>query len=233
MVAKGLLFILSSPSGAGKTSVCKKLLAQDQRLFLSVSATTRPPRPQEQEGRDYVFLSSEVFNSKRQDGHFLESAQVFDHWYGTPREAVEAQLTQGRDVLFDVDWQGGRAIAQKWGGHGVVRIFILPPSLALLEERLRKRAQDTEAVVQRRMARALDEMSHWAEYDYVVVNQDLDETVRGVHHIIQAERLKRSHQPHLFEWMEALKELPPQDALFSQGESDGGLRKPSTSAEVL
>lgn len=198
----GLLLILSSPSGAGKTTVCQKLLAQDSQLSLSISSTTRSPRPHEENGKDYFFLSSENFASQRQAGAFLESAEVFGNWYGTPAQAVENHRCQGRDVLFDVDWQGARAISQKCATHSVVKIFILPPSLSELEKRLRGRAQDTEDVIRKRMERALSEMSHWAEYDYVLVNREIDETVAAVQAIITAERCKRIHQPGLYEWME-------------------------------
>ena len=205
---RGLLFILSSPSGAGKTSVCQGVLATDGQLRLSISATTRAPRPLEREGKDYFFLSPEAFHAEQKKGAFLETAHVFGHWYGTPREAVEKELEKGHDVLFDVDWQGARSIAQKWG-YGVVRIFLLPPSLHALEERLQNRGQDAQAVVQQRMSRALAEMSHWAEYDYVVVNHELAATVRSVQHIIGAERLKRAHQTDLCDW---LAEMTPSEA---------------------
>ncbi|EFX83894.1 hypothetical protein DAPPUDRAFT_47611 [Daphnia pulex] len=209
-MSNGLLIILSSPSGAGKTTVCRRLLAEDERLMLSISATTGPPRAAEKEGMDYFFLSPEAFHAWILEGAFLEYAPVLDNWYGTPREAVQARFAEGKDILFDVDWQGGRAISQKIPER-TVRIFILPPSLKELERRLKGRNQDPEEIIQRRMAQAQQEISHWAEYDYVLVNEDLDETVHNVKSIIQAERLKKNHQRDLFDWVRALEAMPSQD----------------------
>lgn len=187
------MFILSSPSGAGKTTLAERLLANDNQLTLSVSATTRPRRPGETHGKDYYFVSQEEFFRMRDNGEFLEWANVFGHYYGTPRSLVEETLRQGRDVLFDIDWQGAQQLDEV-AGEDVVKVFILPPSRKELEVRLRKRAQDAEEVVQKRMAKADSEMSHWAEYDYVIINYDLDQSEELLRSILFAERLKRRRQ---------------------------------------
>lgn len=190
---RGLMFILSSPSGAGKTTLAARLLEKDRDIVLSVSATTRPRRPGETHGHDYYFVSKDEFARMREAGEFLESANVFDNYYGTPREPVEAALRQGKDVLFDIDWQGAQQLDEV-AGEDVVKVFVLPPSRDELERRLRQRAQDPDDVVNARMAKANSEMSHWAEYDYVIVNFDLDETERLLRSILFAERLKRRRQ---------------------------------------
>lgn len=190
---RGLLLVLSSPSGAGKTTLSKRLLAADGDLCLSVSITTRPARPGEVDGVDYTFVDQAKFDAMKDEGALLEWAQVFDNCYGTPRKPVEELLARGQDVLFDIDWQGAQQLAEKMG-QDVVRVFILPPSVAVLEARLRARGQDSEAVVRRRMEAAIGEISHWAEYDYVLVNADLDESVAGLEAIVDAERLKRERQ---------------------------------------
>ncbi len=190
---RGLMFILSSPSGAGKTTLAERLLNKDDQLTLSISATTRQRRPGEAHGKDYYFVAEEEFTRMRESGEFLESANVFGHHYGTPRSLVEETLRQGKDVLFDIDWQGAQQLDEV-AGEDVVKVFILPPSRAELEERLRKRAQDPEDVVQKRMAKADAEMSHWAEYDYVIINYDLDESEKLLRSILFAERLKRRRQ---------------------------------------
>lgn len=190
---RGLMFILSSPSGAGKTTLAARLLEKDRDIVLSVSATTRPRRPGETHGHDYYFVSKDEFARMREAGEFLESANVFDNYYGTPREPVEAALRQGKDVLFDIDWQGAQQLDEV-AGEDVVKVFVLPPSRDELERRLRQRAQDPDDVVNARMAKANSEMSHWAEYDYVIVNYDLDETERLLRSILFAERLKRRRQ---------------------------------------
>ena len=190
---RGLMFILSSPSGAGKTSLANRLLRKDGEIVLSVSATTRERRPGEAHGQDYYFVSREDFERMRDDGEFLEWANVFGNYYGTPRGAVEETLRQGRDVLFDIDWQGAQQLDQV-AGEDVVKVFILPPSRAELERRLRARNQDPEGVVQKRMAKADAEISHWAEYDYVIVNYELDESEELLRSILFAERLKRRRQ---------------------------------------
>ena len=187
---RGLLLVLSSPSGAGKTTLSKRLLAADAGIAMSVSVTTRRPRSGEVDGKDYIFVDERRFDAMRDNGELLEWARVFDNHYGTPRAWVEAAVASGRDVLFDIDWQGAQQLAEKMLGD-VVRVFILPPSGAVLEERLRNRNQDPPDVVARRMAAASAEISHWAEYDYVVINADLDDSLSGLRSILAAERLKR------------------------------------------
>ncbi len=193
LARRGLMLILSSPSGAGKTTMADRLLKKDGEITLSVSATTRARRPGEVHGRDYYFVSDEEFTRMRQAGEFLECANVFGNSYGTPRAMVEETLSQGRDVLFDIDWQGAQQLDEV-ARDDVVKVFILPPSRDELERRLRKRAQDPEEVVQRRMAKADAEMSHWAEYDYVIVNYDVDESEALLRSILFAERMKRRRQ---------------------------------------
>ncbi len=190
---RGLMFILSSPSGAGKTTLADRLLEKDDELTLSISATTRPRRPGEAHGKDYFFVSEEEFFRMRDNNEFLESANVFGNHYATPRSLVEDTLRQGKDVLFDIDWQGAQQLDEV-AGEDLVKVFILPPSREELEARLRKRAQDPEDVVQKRMAKADAEMSHWAEYDYVIINYDLDESEQLLRSILFAERLKRRRQ---------------------------------------
>jgi guanylate kinase len=190
---RGLMFILSSPSGAGKTTLADRLLTKDGEVVLSISATTRPRRPGEAHGKDYFFVSEEEFMRMRDNGEFMEWANVFGHYYGTPRSLVEETLRQGKDVLFDIDWQGAQQLDEV-AGEDVVKVFILPPSREELERRLRRRAQDPEEVVQKRMAKADAEMSHWAEYDYVIVNYNLDESEELLRSILFAERLKRRRQ---------------------------------------
>lgn len=190
---RGLMFILSSPSGAGKTTLAERLLTKDDEMVLSISATTRQRRPGEAHGKDYYFVSEEEFTRMRDNGEFLEWANVFGHYYGTPRALVEDVLRQGKDVLFDIDWQGAQQLDEV-AGEDLVKVFILPPSREELERRLRQRAQDPEDVVQKRMAKADAEMSHWAEYDYVIVNYDLDESEELLRSILFAERLKRRRQ---------------------------------------
>ena len=187
---RGLLYILSSPSGAGKTTLARRLLAADGSITMSVSVTTRSPRPGEVEGADYIFADQQRFASLRDTGGLLEWAQVFGNFYGTPRAPVMAAIEAGQDVLFDIDWQGAQQLSEKMPGD-VVRVFVLPPSGAALEQRLKTRAQDPPEVVAKRMAAAASEISHWPEYDYVIVNTDLERSVRSVIAILEAERLKR------------------------------------------
>jgi guanylate kinase len=187
---RGVMLVLSSPSGAGKTTIARELLGRTTHLMMSVSATTRPPRPGETDGTDYVFLSDQEFAARLEAGQFLEHASVFGNRYGTPRRPVEAALARGDDVLFDVDWQGTQQLRQS-DGEDLVTVFVLPPSHAELERRLTKRAQDPEEVVRARMAKAAGEISHWAEYDYIVVNSDVETAVRKVEAILTAERLRR------------------------------------------
>lgn len=197
------MLVLSSPSGAGKSTIARAILARDPALTMSVSATTRPPRPGEVDGRDYIFLAVPTFEHMVADGQLLEHATVFDNRYGTPRAPVEAALADGRDVLFDVDWQGTQQLKQN-ARADLVSIFILPPSHEELARRLHTRAQDSDEVVRRRMAKAADEMSHWAEYDYVVVNRVVDESVAAVESILAAERLRRDRQTGLHDFVVAI-----------------------------
>jgi guanylate kinase len=200
---RGLMLVLSSPSGAGKSTIAKALLAQDGELSMSVSVTTRPPRPGEQHGRDYLFIDRESFAAMIAEGALLEYANVFGNCYGSPRGPVEDTLAAGRDVLFDVDWHGTQQLRQN-ARTDLVSIFILPPVRAELERRLRARAQDPEEVVARRMAKAADEMSHWAEYDYIVVNREIATAVAEVKAILAAERLRRERQIGLAEFVKTI-----------------------------
>ena len=190
---RGLMLVLSSPSGAGKTTLSRRLLEIDSKISLSVSATTRAMRPGEEHGKDYHFIGQDDFAAWVADGKFLEHATVFGNRYGTPAHLVNEALTEGRDVLFDIDWQGTQQLKEKMRDD-LVSIFILPPSHDELERRLRTRASDSEEVVAGRMAKAADEISHWPEYDYVIVNTDLDKALADVQAILNAERLKRTRQ---------------------------------------
>ncbi|MBI36183.1 MAG: guanylate kinase [Alphaproteobacteria bacterium] len=190
MTRRGLMLILSSPSGAGKTSISRELLERDRNISLSISATTRPRRPGEVDGEDYIFVDKTTFDLMVNRQELLEHAKVFDHYYGSPRKPVEKTLASGHDVLFDIDWQGTQQLAEKARGD-LVSIFILPPSTAELDRRLHSRAQDSEVVIAERMARAENEMTHWSEYDYVIINISFEESVRKVQNILNAERMKR------------------------------------------
>jgi guanylate kinase len=187
---RGLMIVLSSPSGAGKSTIARALMERDKNLTMSVSATTRAPRPAEVDGKDYFFKDKATFDEMVQSGKMLEHAQVFDNCYGTPKEPVEAALAQGRDVMFDVDWQGTQQLADN-APKDLVRVFVLPPDMEELERRLHSRAQDSEEVVKKRMTEAASEMSHYQEYDYIVVNVDLEESISKVEAILVAERQKR------------------------------------------
>lgn len=187
---RGLLFVLSSPSGAGKTTLSRKLLQREPDMVMSVSVTTREPRPGETDGKDYHFISRAQFDDMVKDGELLEYAEVFGNGYGTPIKPVQDWLADGKDVLFDIDWQGTQQIHARMTDD-LVRVFILPPSAEELRERLIRRAQDTAAVVAKRMAEASNEISHWAEYDYVLINDDLDRCDRAISSILDAERLRR------------------------------------------
>ena len=202
---RGLMLVLSSPSGAGKTSISRALLERDPNLAMSVSVTTRPKRPGEVAARDYHFIGADDFGLMVNRGELLEHAKVFGHYYGTPRKPVEDALAVGRDVLFDIDWQGTQQLAEK-ARDDLVAVFVLPPSTRELEKRLRSRAQDSDTVVAQRMAKAADEMSHWPEYDYVVVNRALEASVREVQAILAAERLRRDRQIGLGDFVKALRE---------------------------
>ena len=200
---RGLLLVMSSPSGAGKTTLSRKLLATDRNITMSVSVTTRSPRPGEVEGRDYFFITKERFAQMRDRGELLEYAEVFGNFYGTPRKPVEEALARGRDVLFDIDWQGTQQLAQAMEDD-LVRLFILPPSADELQNRLINRAQDTSSVVAKRMAEASREISHWPEYDYVIVNDDVNASHDEVMAILGAERLRRRRQTGLTDFVRAL-----------------------------
>lgn len=201
---RGLLLVLSSPSGAGKTTIARRLVDEDPSLTLSVSVTTRPQRRGEVDGRDYQFIDQARFAEMVAQGELLEHAQVFGNCYGTPRRPIEAALAAGRDIVGDLDWQGTRQLAEKVPGD-LVAVFVLPPSLAALKERLRTRAQDSAAVVAGRMAKSAEEMSHWDEYDYVIVNDTVEASVAQARAIITAERLRRRRQPGLAAFVESLR----------------------------
>ena len=201
---RGLLLILSSPSGAGKSTLARRLMEWDASLRFSVSATTRAPRPGEEDGREYYFKTREAFEDMVQSGDMLEHAEVFGNFYGSPRGPVEQAMREGRDTLFDIDWQGGQQIRNSALGRDVVSIFVLPPSIAELEARLRGRAQDSDEVIAGRMAKSQSEISHWAEYDYVIVNRDIDLAFNQLTTILEAERLRRDRQPALADFVRGL-----------------------------
>jgi guanylate kinase len=201
---RGLMFVLSSPSGAGKTTLSRLLIERVQGLALSVSATTRPMRPGEVDGRDYRFVDTATFAAMVKRDELLEWATVFDNRYGTPRAPVEAALSSGRDVLFDIDWQGTQQLREK-ARADVVSVFILPPSAADLESRLHTRAQDSDEVIRGRMDRAAHELSHWAEYDYIIINRNVDEAFAEVNSILKAERLKRERRTGLTAFVRELQ----------------------------
>ena len=199
------MFVLSSPSGAGKTTISRALLEREPELVMSVSATTRPRRPGEVEGEDYFFVDPQTFNELINRRELLEHAKVFGNYYGTPSRPVEQALAAGKDVLFDIDWQGTQQISQN-ARDDLVSIFILPPSVAELERRLNRRASDPADVVAARMAKASEEISHWAEYDYIVVNDDLETSLAGIAAILAAERLKRTRQTGLVDFVKGLRD---------------------------
>jgi len=201
---RGLMFVLSSPSGAGKTTLSRLLMERMPDMRMSVSVTTRPKRPREVEGRDYHFVDKARFSAMEKNGDLLEWATVFENLYGTPRKPVEQALAAGHDVLFDIDWQGTQQLRQR-ARSDVVSVFLLPPSAEALEARLHSRAQDSHEVIRGRMSRASHEMSHWAEYDYVVVNNDLDEAYSKIESILQVERLRRERQMWLSQYVRSLQ----------------------------
>ncbi len=205
MIRRGLLLILSSPSGAGKSTLSRMLMQWDPTMRFSVSATTRPPRPGEADGREYHFRSRADFEAMVAADDMLEHAEVFGNMYGSPRTPVEAAIKAGIDTVFDIDWQGGQQIKQAMRGD-VVSVFILPPSINELDRRLRSRGQDSDAVMAGRMAKSRDEISHWAEYDYVLVNDDLEQTFGHLTTVLEAERLRRERQPALSEFVRRLNE---------------------------
>ena len=196
---RGLMFVLSSPSGAGKTTIAHRLLQEDREIAMSVSVTTRPIRPGETDGVDYHFVERAGFEAMVEAGEFLEWAEVFGHFYGTPKAQIKAGLKEGQDFLFDIDWQGTQQLYQRMETD-VVRVFLLPPSIEALEQRLRSRGTDSDEVIRDRMARARAEISHWDGYDYVVVNDDMDACFEQVHGILQAERLRRARQTGLVDF---------------------------------
>jgi guanylate kinase len=202
---RGLMLVLSSPSGAGKTTLSRMLLKADRNVELSVSVTTRPRRRGEIDGRDYHFIDRGRFQAMAKTGQLLEWAEVFNHWYGTPRRPVERALRAGRDVLFDIDWQGTQQLSEKARGD-IASIFVLPPSIPELERRLHTRALDDEDVIRRRMAKASGELSHWAEYDYVIINDTLNRAFAEVQTILAAERMKRERQPWISTYVRRLQE---------------------------
>lgn len=201
---RGLLLILSSPSGAGKSTLSRRIMQWDPAISFSVSATTRAPRAGEVDGREYYFRTREEFQDLVANGQMLEHAEVFGNFYGSPRGPVEQAMSEGRDTLFDIDWQGGQQIRNSALGRDVVSIFVLPPSMAELERRLRGRAQDSDEVIAGRMAKSRDEISHWAEYDYVLVNRDIDEAEEQLRTILTAERLRRDRQPKMNDFVRGL-----------------------------
>ena len=200
---RGLMLVLSSPSGAGKTSLSRKLLQEDSGTILSISTTTRPKRPSEAVGKDYNFVDEKTFDKMIAGDEFLEYATVFDYSYGTPKKPVEDALNDGKDVLFDIDWQGTQQLSQK-KHDDLVRIFVLPPSMDALHDRLMSRAQDTEKEVQSRMSKAVGEISHWAEYDYVLLNRDFDVCLKEIKTILRAERMRRTRQVGLEDFVNSL-----------------------------
>lgn len=200
---RGLLIVLSSPSGAGKSTISRMLLAADSEVTMSVSATTRPKRPGEKDGLDYHFVDDSEFERMIEAGEFVEWAHVFGYRYGTPKAPVKQALRKGRDILFDIDWQGARQLEPDFGEH-LVTIFLLPPSMSELEQRLRNRDTDSEEVIADRMRRAADEIDHWAEYEYVLVNRDMTACLEQVRAIVTAERSRKSRQTGLVEFVREL-----------------------------
>jgi guanylate kinase len=200
---RGLMLVLSSPSGAGKTTLSRRLLQSDDKIKMSVSATTRAPRPNEIDGSDYFFVTPEAFEKYVQDGEFLEHATVFGNRYGTPKKPVFDALEAGFDVLFDIDWQGTQQLRQETYDD-LVSVFVVPPSMAELERRLRARAQDDEDVVQKRMAKASNELSHWAEYDYLLMNDDIQLALAKLEEILRVERSRRHRQPGLAQFVQKI-----------------------------
>ena len=200
---RGLMVVLSSPSGAGKTTLTRKLLEDHPDMAMSVSATTRAPRPGEVEGRDYFFIDKTRFGELEAAGEFLEHAKVFDNYYATLRGPVEEALSQGRDVVFDIDWQGAQQLTQA-AADDLVKIFILPPNMRELEQRLRTRAQDSDSVIVKRMSKSEAEISHWAEYDYVIVNEDISTALDELKTIVKSERMRRRRQMWLGGFVKSL-----------------------------
>ncbi len=200
---KGLMLVLSSPSGAGKTTICKNIINLDKKISISISFTTREKRKSEKDGVDYFFVSKKKFENLKKKNFFVEYAKVFDNWYGTPKSFIEKNLKKGQDVIFDIDWQGAQKLSD-FSKSDVVSIFILPPSNKILLERLKKRAEDSQDIVDKRMSKAKAEMSHWIEYDYVLINNDISECSSEIMNILNAERKKRNRQKFIFSFIEKL-----------------------------
>ena len=200
---KGVMLVLSSPSGAGKSSICKSLMSLDKNLSLSVSTTTRKKRPNEKSGEDYIFVSIDEFKSMLNKNYFLEHANVFGNYYGTDKSIVESRINNGKDLIFDIDWQGAQQLREKMR-EDIVSVFILPPSKQELERRLKSRGEDSDEVVKKRMNGASAEITHWAEYDYVVINKNLNDSVKAVLGILKAERMKRIRQVGLGEFVRSI-----------------------------
>ena len=199
----GVMIVLSSPSGAGKTTLCKKIIELDKKIKMSISVTTRPKRKSENEGVDYFFKSKKDFIDLQNKNFFIETARVFNYFYGTPKKYVEKELLNGKDILFDIDWQGTQKLAD-YSRSDLVSIFILPPSTKILKQRLKKRAEDSNEIVRNRMKKAKSEISHWIEYDYVLINDNIEECTKKLLEIIKGERLKRSRQKFIFEFVNNL-----------------------------
>ena len=200
---KGLMLVLSSPSGAGKTTLCKKIITLDKKISMSISFTTRPKRRSEKDGVDYFFISQQKFDSLKKENFFIEYANVFDHWYGTPKTTIEANLAMGQDMIFDIDWQGAQKLSD-FSKNDVVSIFILPPSNNELLKRLKKRAEDSNDIVSKRMSKAKSEISHWIEYDYVLVNKELNQCIAEIITILTVERKRRSRQKFIYDFIDKL-----------------------------
>lgn len=200
---KGLMLVLSSPSGAGKTSICKKILETEKNLVMSISYTTRPKRKSEENGKDYFFVKKKKFDELQEKNFFVESALVFDHFYGTPKNFIENNIRKGKDILFDIDWQGAQKLVD-YSKNDVVSIFVLPPSNKILLERLKKRNEDSDEIVKKRMSKAKSEISHWIEYDYIIINHDISKSADEVKSILFAERKKRIRQKFIFDFIDKL-----------------------------
>ena len=200
---KGLMLVLSSPSGAGKTSICKKILETEKNLVMSISYTTRPKRMSEEDGKDYFFVKKKKFDELQEKNFFVESALVFDHFYGTPKNFIENNIRKGKDILFDIDWQGAQKLVD-YSKNDVVSIFVLPPSNKILLERLKKRNEDSDEIVKKRMSKAKSEISHWIEYDYIIINHDISKSADEVKSILFAERKKRIRQKFIFDFIDKL-----------------------------
>ena len=200
---KGLMLVLSSPSGAGKTSICKKILETEKNLVMSISYTTRPKRKSEEDGKDYFFVKKKKFDELQEKNFFVESALVFDHFYGTPKNFIENNIRKGKDILFDIDWQGAQKLVD-YSKNDIVSIFVLPPSNKILLERLKKRNEDSDEIVKKRMSKAKSEISHWIEYDYIIINHDISKSADEIKSILFAERKKRIRQKFIFDFIDKL-----------------------------